>query len=251
MASNSKRVSELAQTANVAQNDRVVVLKNPTSNASLRTITVANLTSSMTNATQLSPGVVRIGSGLSVDSNGTISAVSGAVGVVNINTNEQDTYTVDPTDSIIFVNPTVVGSNVTITFPIADAIEGKEILIKLIDAGSNYKVTITTDDQGNAYLEDPITGAFDYSYDLVESGQAETWIHDGNVYRHLSTARATPIFHTSANNYSQVVITNASNGQNASADLAIYNDVGDYEAGTGPYIDMGIESSNYSNANYR
>lgn len=251
MTDNSKRVSELAQTANAAQSDRVVILKSPSLNASLRTITIANLTSSMTKATYLTPGVVRVGQGISVDSNGTISSSgSAAVGVVNVNVNGQNTYNVGASDSIIFVNPVVVGSNVTITLPIATAIEGKEIIVKLIDADGDYKVTITTDDHNNAYLEDPITGAFDYSYNLVQTGQAETWIHDGNVYRHLSTARATPIFHTGANNYAQIAVINSSNGQNASADLALYNDLGDYEAGTGPFIDIGIESSTYSNSLY-
>jgi hypothetical protein len=205
----------------------------------------------MTKATELSAGVVRVGTGISVDANGTISALGGtAVGVVTVDNEGQDTYTVEPNDSVIFVNPAVVGSNVTVILPIADAIEGKQILVKLIDADGDYKVTITTDDEGNAYLEDPITGAFDFSYDLVQTGQAETWIHDGNVYRHLSTARATPIFNVNANTYAQVVVRNASSGQNASADLALYNDLGDYEAGTGPYIDIGIESSTYSNASY-
>lgn len=279
MTDNSKRVSELPQSANAAQNDRVVFLKSPSSNASLRTITVANLTLSMTKATDLSVGVVRIGNNISVDSNGTIS-VSGTKAVPSTNIasvgyvlttnsaggsqwkkftgvnqvtsidNGAATYTAVYDDSVILVNPAVVGSNVTITLPIASAIEGKEILIKNIDASTGKKVTVTTDDIGNEYLEDPVTGAFVTGYDLIETGQAETWIHDGNVYRHLNTARATPIFYTSANTYTQVVVTNISNGQNASADLVFYNDLGDYEAGTGPFLDVGIESSTYSNSLY-
>ena len=43
MADNSKKVSELPTAANVASTDRVLVLRSPSSNASVRTVTVANL----------------------------------------------------------------------------------------------------------------------------------------------------------------------------------------------------------------
>ena len=177
-------------------------------------------------------------------------AFSGVNDVTSINTRFQTRYTITSNDSVILANPAVVGDNITITLPIATAIEGKEILVKLIDASAGGKVTITTDDVGNAYLENPITGAFVNSYDLVDSGQAETWIHDGTVYRHLNTARATPIFYTNSNTYSQVVIKNASSGNNASSDLVLYNNLGVESSGVGPYIDLGINSNTYSNSLY-
>ena len=219
-------------------------------------------------------GIVKVGSGIDVDQNGLISVTSnipptniqsvgfilttnsaggpawsrftGVYEVVSVN----ESYTVSYKESVLLVNPSINNSDITITFPVASAIEGKEILVKLVDAGAGYKVTITTDDPGNAYLEDPITGAFVTSYDLIDTGQAETWIHDGSVYRHLSTARATPIFYTNTDNYSQVVVKNESTGLNASADLALYNDIGNYVNGTGPFIDIGIDGSNYSNSLY-
>jgi hypothetical protein len=42
MADSSKKVSELPIAANVASTDRVMVLREPSGNASVRTITVAN-----------------------------------------------------------------------------------------------------------------------------------------------------------------------------------------------------------------
>jgi len=221
-------------------------------------------------------GGVKIGSGIRVDGSGVISAVipntnidyigymlttnsagnaewsrfTGVYEVIKVDQSGQTTYTVTDKESVLLVNPAVVGGDVTITFPIASAIEGKEILVKLLDSSTGHKVVVTTQDTGNAYLEDPITGAFVTSYDLIDTGQAETWIHDGTVYRHLSTARATPIFYTNGNTYSQVVIKNANGGMNASSDLVLYNDVGNEVAGTGPFIDIGIESSTYSNSQY-
>lgn len=43
MANDQKRVSELPTTNSIALSDRLVVLKNPDSSPSVRTITVANL----------------------------------------------------------------------------------------------------------------------------------------------------------------------------------------------------------------
>ena len=282
MANDSKKISELAIATALSANDRVVVLSNPnTASANVKTITVGNFGIGMANnlpkANSSQVGVVKAGNNITIDANGAISTpglpstnidstgyvlttnssgnpawqqFGGVFNVVSINTSGQNQYTVTANDSVILVNPAIVGLDVTITFPIATAIEGKEILVKLIDASTNHKVIITTDDPNNAYLEDPITGAFVLSYNLVDTGQAETWIHDGTVYRHLNTARATPIFYTSANTYAQVVIKNASAGNNSSADLALYNNLGNYVAGTGPFIDIGIDGSNYSNSSY-
>jgi len=233
---------------------------------------------SVSNATSQKAGIVKIGSGIQVDGSGVISVSSvvpptatnligtilttnstgmpawsrftGVYEVINVNQTGRTSYTVTEKESVVLVNPATVVDDVTIILPIATAIEGKEILVKLIDASTNHKVIITTDDPGNAYLEDPITGSFVNSYELLQTGQAETWIHDGSVYRHLATARATPTFYTDANTYSQVVVKNASAGNNSSSDIALYNNLGDITAGTGPFIDIGIDGSNYSNAFY-
>ena len=48
MADNSKKVSELPIASNVATTDRVLVLRSPASNASLRTVTMANFSANIT-----------------------------------------------------------------------------------------------------------------------------------------------------------------------------------------------------------
>jgi hypothetical protein len=49
MADNSKKVSELPTAANVASTDRVLVLRSPSSNASVRTVNVSTLFTSSSN----------------------------------------------------------------------------------------------------------------------------------------------------------------------------------------------------------
>jgi len=51
MADNSKKVSELPTAANVASTDRVLVLRDPSSNASVRTVNVSTLFTSSSNVT--------------------------------------------------------------------------------------------------------------------------------------------------------------------------------------------------------
>lgn len=239
-------------------------------------ISVSSYTPIIANSTQT--GVVKIGGSVKVDGQGVINTLAalpatnidlvgytlttnstgnsswsrftGVHEVYTVFINGQTSFTITEKESVVLVNPATVGDDVTIVLPIGSAIEGKQILVKILDSSTGNKVIVTTDDPGNAYLEDPITGSFVNSYDLIDTGQAETWIHDGNVYRHLNTARSTPIFHTDANTYAQVVVKNASDGENASADLALYNNLGDYSDGTGPFIDIGIDGSNYSNSSY-
>jgi hypothetical protein len=50
--------------------------------------------------------------------------------------------------------------------------------------------------------------------------------------------------HSNVNNYSQINIQNFNDGTEASADMVCTNDIGDEEQG---FIDMGINSSNYTN----
>jgi len=278
MANDSKKVSELTVTTSLSANDRLVVLANPnTSGAAVKTISANNLSNSVLNflpkANSTTHGLVKVGNNI-VSVNGVISTTysipntdivgqiltvdrfgntiwspfTGVNFIRSVSSGTSNTVAVN--DSVLLVNPYVSGANVTIILPIESAIEGKEILIKNVDATGNKKVRITTDDTGNAYLEDPVTGQFVTYYDLQETGQAETWIHDGSVYRHLNTARATPIFFTNANTYAQVVVKNSSNGVNASTDLVLYNNAGDEAAGAGPYIDLGINSNTYSNSSY-
>jgi len=47
MADNSKKVSELPTASNVASTDRILVLRSPSSNASVRTVTMANFSANV------------------------------------------------------------------------------------------------------------------------------------------------------------------------------------------------------------
>lgn len=67
------------------------------------------------------------------------------------------------------------------------------------------------------------------------------------VLGYLSTPSAIMEAFGNQNNYVQVVIQNANNQTSASADIAIYNDVG---STTNTYVDLGITSSNWSNTQW-
>jgi hypothetical protein len=78
MADDSKRVSELGITSTLSSNDRVLVLTNPDSSPNVQTITINNFAVKLANALPIAnsttPGVIKIGPGLSVAANGVVSA---------------------------------------------------------------------------------------------------------------------------------------------------------------------------------
>jgi hypothetical protein len=72
MADNSKKVSELPTTTNAASTDRILILRSPASNASVRTITAGNLANSI--ATLLPvvvPNSTIVSNSVTITSNGT------------------------------------------------------------------------------------------------------------------------------------------------------------------------------------
>ena len=75
MTDNSKKLSELPTTSNVAASDRVLVLRTPSGNASTRTITVDNLTSSIRYANTSVAGLIKVGNNLSINATGFLGAV--------------------------------------------------------------------------------------------------------------------------------------------------------------------------------
>jgi len=66
-----------------------------------------------------------------------------------------------------------------------------------------------------------------------------------NVFGYQSSQLAGGQFVGNVNNYFQVYIYNSNTGVNASTDMALYNDLG---TSTNSFIDVGISSSNWSNA---
>lgn len=173
------------------------------------------------------------------------STDTSAVVIINYTTS----YTATSNDSYIFCDPNDVGADITITLT-GNAVEGKQYNIKNLNGAGVYKVTVTSDNPSHRYIENPVTGQLVASYDIAHTGDMESWIHDGLVYRHTGSQTGSPIFITGANTYHQVVVKNIDSGNNASGDLVVYNDQGNYDLGTGPFIDMGIDSSTYSNLEF-
>ena len=80
MANDAKKVSQLGIATTLSANDRVVVLTNPASSAQTQTISLSNLitNSSSVRANTSSYGVVKIGSGLSVNATGFLNGNNSA-----------------------------------------------------------------------------------------------------------------------------------------------------------------------------
>lgn len=145
MSNDSKKLSELLIATTLSANDRVVMLTNPDSAANAHTIKLTNFGASLANnmpvanSTQL--GVIKIGAGLAVAANGTVTAplpiASATVtGVVKIGSN----INVDA-DGIISVNliPTTGGTTGKVFLSNAQGVGSWQAF-----SGVNNLTTITT-----------------------------------------------------------------------------------------------------------
>lgn len=255
MADEGKKVSELPQASNVSSTDRVLVLRDPSGNASVRTVTVNNFVRTLPTANSTQSGVIKVGSFLTVNTSGYLSVVPGGTEGVYPLTYVQNTntYTVTANDVIIFVDPNSNDSDVQIILPTTGVEHGREFLIKNINPGANHKVKVITDagiSSNSNYLEDPVTGNFIVSYDIGVKGESHTWIFNTTTYKHLAALSSNPVFYASTNSYHQVTIVNPSSANNASGDWVAYNNQGNYAEGTGPFVDMGINSNTYTDTTY-
>lgn len=84
MADNSKKVSELPTTTNAASTDRILILRSPASNASVRTITANDFA----NSTKLSfaaviPNTTVVSNSVTVASNGTSNVAFFSYAIAN------------------------------------------------------------------------------------------------------------------------------------------------------------------------
>lgn len=278
------KISELNAVESLNNNDLLAVAYDVGGLPSTKKITISNFANTITNslryANTTAGGVVKVGSGLYIYE-GVLNS-NNLLTLPTSNTNEgyiltwdhptntaiwqalapvydykvidsANTYVVQEHDSVIFVKPNSISEDITIILPIADAVEGKEYYIKNVDNGGQYKVRVTTQDgldNGSNYIEDPVTGNFVVYYDLISKGDGDAWIHDGTVWRNTISQRAVPVFYTDVNTYAQVAVKNASAANNASADLVLYNNLGEIESDAGPYIDIGINSSTYNEPDY-
>lgn len=72
MADNSKKVSELPTTTNAASTDRILILRSPASNASVRTITTNNLANAIATLLPIVvPNATSVSNSVTITSNGT------------------------------------------------------------------------------------------------------------------------------------------------------------------------------------
>jgi hypothetical protein len=254
------KISELNAITSVANNDLLMVVHDPGGLPSTNKVTVNNfarsITTSLNYANNTTAGVIKVGDYLSINSTGFLNgqASGGQEGVYSYTLiDSANNYTVANTDVILFVDANAVDQNVRIVLPTSGLTTGQEFLIKNINPGANHKVTVITDagqEFNSNYLEDPVTGGFIVSYDISVKGESHTWIWDGAVFRHLAELSSAPIFYASTDSYHQVVIANPSNANNASSDWVAYNNQGNYQEGTGPFIDMGINSNTYTDTTY-
>ena len=75
MTDNSKKVSQLPIAANAESTDRILILRTPSGNASVRTITLDNLTASIRYANTTVAGLIKVGNNLSINATGFLGAV--------------------------------------------------------------------------------------------------------------------------------------------------------------------------------
>jgi len=282
------KISELNAITSVANTDLLMVVHDPSGSPSTNKVTLTNFGTSITSALRYAsntlPGTIKVGDGL-VISNGVLSANTLSIlptsntnegyiltwdevtntaiwqaysGVVDYTVvNSANSYTVVEHDNIIFADPNSVSQDIRIILPDASstppAVTGKSYTVKNINPGDNYKVTVTTYSgvlSNSNYLENPVTGSFIVSYDIGNKGESHTWIFDGTTYRQLAELSSSPVFYATTDSFHQVVLINPSNSNAASGDWVAYNNQGNYVEGTGPFVDMGINSNTYSDTTY-
>jgi len=123
MATNSKKVSELPLASNVATTDRVMVLRSPSSNASVRTITVNNFAESIKPLVQnIIPNTTVIANSVTVASNGTSNVAffsytvgDGKTGCCDITLHARDTTTDSTTAGHILIVANTSDSSASLT----------------------------------------------------------------------------------------------------------------------------------------
>jgi hypothetical protein len=257
------KISELTAITSVANTDLLMVVHDPSGAPSTNKITVGNFTNTISRsvsnilnyANNTSAGVIKVGDNLTINSTGFLSTTA----VLSPTDNGIDAYTylnntysyvASVDDTIIYCNPNAVGQDITITLPM-DIPTGKNFKIKNIDnAGGGLKVIVTTSDPMSNYIEDPVTGALTQYVELILTNDQQDWVFDGSLYRHTGSLTNAPVFLASQQSYHQVVLQNNSDANNASSDWVAYNDQGNFSEGTGPFIDMGINSSQYTDTYY-
>lgn len=204
MADNSKKVSELPVTTNVASTDRVLVLRDPSGSPSVRTITVNNFianvasdiaanaaaivnTSAVTaysNAvayanTILQTNLVNYATKVQLQANLVSTSLTKSMVVVTYNN-----HVANSTQEVIVCRSDSSASDINVTLPVDGSVSnGKVYTVKCASNGNLYKTTVLTVSPNR--IENLTNGAFTTSVELANSGQVHTWIYDNGYYRRI------------------------------------------------------------------
>lgn len=284
------KISELNAITSVANTDLLMVVHDPAGLPSTNKVTLTNFAGSITSligyANTTSSGAIKVGTNLEANSTGflnvtgtaalpsngqsegfvaTWDATTNAViwqafsGVRDLNfVDSANTYVVQEHDNAIFADPNAISQDITIVLPDASSASpatiGKTYAIKNLNPGAGpYKVRITTQsglDTNSNILESPITGSFVVYHDIEEKGNQQDWIYDGSVWRHFGAQTGIPVFIGNEDTFTQLALQNRSSGNNASADIIAYNNESNVAEGSGPFVDMGINSNNYNDTTF-
>ena len=273
------KISELNAASNTSSADLMVIIKDVNGAPSTNKITVGNF---MTHASRMGAyasntqlGVIKVGDNLTIDVNGFLSGNPRELPTTGQENgyilswaaeesssawkafsapyqynliNSSNTYTVTADDFIIFADPNTYGANIYIKLPVDPQI-GKSYQIKNINPGDDYNVIVSLL-TNIPFLENPLTGEFESSVIISQKGDSQEWVFDGSYYRHIGSQTSLPNFSADANTFTEISLQNRSAGTDASGDVVVYSDAGNPTEGTGPYVDMGINSSQYNNPAY-
>ena len=158
MANNAVRVSDLPAAANVALTDRLVVLRQPNVNPSVRTVSVSTLLANLSYANTTIAGVVKVGNNLSVNATGFLNAEAGG-GVAN-------------TGNITFSN-TIISQN-----------SGENIYINnpnnAIQIGAKWLTQISATEDANDIWGNGNTTAYAWVYQDPQYGQPTGYAEHGS-----------------------------------------------------------------------
>jgi len=153
-------------------------------------------------------------------------------------------------DSVLSVDPSVNLTSITIFLP-NTAPNGKVFGVEnKFNYGSQAYIVQVKKTDLTTTVEDPITNQLVSTVTLADTSEGYFWIYEDGDYKILHNMHTSRVFYASANTYKQVALQNINAGPASSGDFVIYNDQGDYTQGTGPFIDMGINSSNYTDTYY-
>lgn len=199
MADNSKKVSELPVTTNVASTDRVLVLRDPAGSPSVRTITVNNFISNVATSVVANAAAQINTSAATAYSNAVAYAnsilTSNLVNYVNtaqfsanltstslnrtLNYVNYSPFTANSSHEVILADPNIAAADVNVQLP-ASVANGKVYTVKCVNNGAIRKVVVSSN--GATLVENPTSHSFTSNVDITSTGEVHTWIYYNSAY---------------------------------------------------------------------